>query len=141
MSETLDRQQPEWDGRGPQQRSIEEWRAAVLDGREAEPNWDAPEPVGSLYLSEAFEHPEEPPLLCLMQLSDDGETLGEIWLRPADLEPLIADLRLQIQINYAAGNRRWLGHEDGPRLNMGLDRSHASDGRNSWPLEGLSREG
>jgi hypothetical protein len=105
---------------------VEERRIAVLEGREEQPKWDVPEPVGGFYLAEAFDHPEQPPLLSLSQVSENGEILGEIWLRPADLAPLIEDLRLQLRISYAAGDRRWLGKADAPRINMGIKRRSAS---------------
>lgn len=111
--------------------SVEKIRKAVLEQEESEPRWGDGEVCGRFMLAEAVVHPEEPPLLRISQLDEtDGEILGEIWLRPADLPELIEDLRIIIE-DYALRppDRRWFDRPDGPRLNlMGADYYAAAEG-------------
>ena len=98
--------------------SVEAIRAAVLDGRASQPDWDVGELCGRFLLSEAFVCPEEPPLLCLCQCTEAFGMLGELWLRPEDLRPLISDLKWHLEHSYDWNvRRRWLGV--GPVINMG----------------------
>jgi hypothetical protein len=100
------------------QRDVLEWHRAVAEGREPEPAWEFGDNLtDTVCLAEHIWHPEVPPLLALYQVSAQGEVLGEIWLRPADLAALATELQRRFD-DYASGERRWLGY--GPRLEMGL---------------------
>jgi hypothetical protein len=102
---------------------VEMIRRAVEKGEEPEPKWVEGEVCGPFWFQEAAAHPEEPPLLRMAQCDENGELLGDIWLRPADLPELIQNLQVILE-DYALRppDRRWLDKPDGPRLNlMGAD--------------------
>ena len=102
-----------------QAHDVEAIQLAVRDGRAPAPKWDSGELCGRFGLAEAFTHPEVPPLLCLSQFGDSGESLGEIWFRPGDIPDLIRDLQWQWEHNYGptAPRRPW--HGEGPDIDMG----------------------
>lgn len=86
------------------------------------PDWSGWESLdtsaGICLAEEVLTHPEQEMCLCLYQIDDEGDILGEIWLTPAQLATLVASLSEELRLNYKPGVRRWNG-TDGPALNYG----------------------
>jgi hypothetical protein len=86
------------------------------------------EEKAGIYLIEGVpQHPEDVVTLMLVQMTDDGEVLGEIWLTPHQAKEMIIALSKDIEMNNAPGVRRWLGSIDGPALNYGYPSSPGSE--------------
>jgi hypothetical protein len=100
-------------------------RKASLKGEIPKPHWDGggvarlEDASGICLCEEILTHPEQEIHLCLYQMDDDGELLGEIWLTPTQLATLVASLSEELRVNYTPGVRRWNGDPKGPWLNYG----------------------
>jgi hypothetical protein len=108
----------------PDPRSPEQRLNAYRRGEVGPPNWGTTDPVfgreTTLFLSEEeIVHPEIRPLICLSNMDEQGEILGEVWFTPADIPAIIESFQWELAHNYRSGQRRWLGNIMGPALYFG----------------------
>ncbi|HEV8178320.1 MAG TPA: hypothetical protein VGP44_11625 [Gemmatimonadales bacterium] len=80
-------------------------------------SWRGEHCCGGLFLQEAAEHPEQPPLLALRQFHEGGKIYGEIWFAWSDVPAIIASLSEHLD---EAKRQQWRDRDGGPLQYLGL---------------------